>query len=426
MEEIQLTEVRWSSLEKICFRFIFVYVILYCLPFPFYIIPGIEIISEVWTEFYHAIVLWFGHTFFNIEIIIFENGSGDTTYNYLLVLCILILSFTGSLIWSLIDRKKSNYQKLFLWLEIFVRYYLVYFMFVYGFSKIIKTQFPYPFLSRLQQPYGDSSPMGLAWTFMGYSGTYNYFAGFAEVLAGVLLLFKRTTLLGGIITIAVMSNVAAMNFSFDIPVKLFSLHLMMFGFLLIYKDLKSLFDYFIRNENAIAPKSPSVINSVLLKKIIAALKIILIGWLLYTNIYENYTFQITNGDFAPKPPLYGIYNTENFIRNRDTLEPLTTNEIRWKTLTLDEWDRASVRLMNDTIKKFTYAVDTISNSIEFKDRFDSSKSFTLNYQINGNKFFYNGIYYSDTINVSANKKNPEDFLLMSRGFHWINELPFNR
>jgi len=34
----------------------------------------------------------------------------------------------------------------------------------YGFVKIIKIQFPFPDLYKLAAPFGDSSPMGLAWS----------------------------------------------------------------------------------------------------------------------------------------------------------------------------------------------------------------------------------------------------------------------
>jgi hypothetical protein len=40
-------------------------------------------------------------------------------------------------------------------------------MLVYGFIKVFPTQFHLPGPGRLVQPYGDSSPMALLWTFMG-------------------------------------------------------------------------------------------------------------------------------------------------------------------------------------------------------------------------------------------------------------------
>jgi len=37
------------------------------------------------------------------------------------------------------------------------------------------------------EPLGEFSPMGLMWTFMGYSKGYNRFVGGAEMLGGILL-----------------------------------------------------------------------------------------------------------------------------------------------------------------------------------------------------------------------------------------------
>ncbi len=66
----------------------------------------------------------------------------------------------------------------------------------YGAVKVIKAQFPNPTLDRLLQPFGDASPMGLLWTFMGASESYNIFTGAGELIGGLLLTTRRTTLLG--------------------------------------------------------------------------------------------------------------------------------------------------------------------------------------------------------------------------------------
>jgi len=67
--------------------------------------------------------------------------------------------------------------------------------------------------------------MGLLWTFMAASKGYQIFTGAAEVLGGILLLWKRTTTLGALTVFGVMANVMALNFFYDVPVKLLSTHL---------------------------------------------------------------------------------------------------------------------------------------------------------------------------------------------------------
>jgi len=179
------------------------------------------------------------------------SGSGDTTYNYVQIFVWVIISFLFAVTWVLLDRKHTSYRRLAYWLRIFMRYYLGYTLLVYGFVKIIKLQFPSPGLVRLVQPYGDSSPMGLAWTFVGFSNGYNMYIGGAEVLAGSLLFFKRTTLLGSLLSMTVMMNVAAMNFAYDIPVKLFSLNLVLFSVYLAAFDWQRIRNVFFLNRPAV-------------------------------------------------------------------------------------------------------------------------------------------------------------------------------
>lgn len=65
---------------------------------------------------------------------------------------------------------------------------------------------------------------------MGYSRTYTIFAGAGEVIGGVLLFFRRTTTLGALILCGVLANVVALNFSYGIPVKIFSSLLLLLAY----------------------------------------------------------------------------------------------------------------------------------------------------------------------------------------------------
>ena len=78
-------------------------------------------------------------------------------------------------------------------------------MFSYGSAKVIQSQFPDPSIGRLDADLRRSSPMGLLWTFMGYSQGYNWFAGAGEMLGGFFLMTRWTTLLGALVTFGVMS-----------------------------------------------------------------------------------------------------------------------------------------------------------------------------------------------------------------------------
>jgi hypothetical protein len=89
--------------------------------------------------------------------------------------------------------------------------------------------------------------MKLLWTFMGASIPYVIFTGAAEMLGGLLLAARRTTLLGALVCIGVLSNVVMLNFSYDVPVKLYSSHLLLMAVFLAAPDLRRLASLFVWN-----------------------------------------------------------------------------------------------------------------------------------------------------------------------------------
>src|SRR5204863_6312660 len=105
------------------------------------------------------------------------------------------------------------------------------------------------------QTFGEASPMGLLWTFMGSSTSYTVFSGLAEVIGGLLLMARRTTLLGALVCIGVMVNVVMLNFSYDVPVKLYSSHLLAMAFFLLLPDLRRLTNVLVLNRPA-EPAAP--------------------------------------------------------------------------------------------------------------------------------------------------------------------------
>ncbi len=77
--------------------------------------------------------------------------------------------------------------------------------------------------------------MGLLWTFMGYSKTYNLFTGLVEFTAGALLFIPRLSTLGSLLSVGALANVLLLNLSYDVPVKLYSFNLLLMGLFLMHE-----------------------------------------------------------------------------------------------------------------------------------------------------------------------------------------------
>ncbi|MEP4578209.1 MAG: hypothetical protein ABJZ80_08525, partial [Gilvibacter sp.] len=178
----------WSPLKKAFFKFIFCYFSLY-------------ISLMFFNRLFEIPFKWVGEIVLGIEYSYNINGfgSGDHTYAYVTLFMNIVLALFISTLWIILDRLRKNYNNLFYWFIVVLRIYLIFFMFTYGFVKLIQLQFPYPSLTRMLQPLGDFSPMGLAWTYLGYSKGYNLFMGIMEVMGGLLLIPKRTSTLGSFI-----------------------------------------------------------------------------------------------------------------------------------------------------------------------------------------------------------------------------------
>ena len=174
---------RWHPFIRTGFRFAFVYLLLYNLPFPLNAFPYVDKSVEWYNSSWNWIVTNVGQAVFHREVSTVISGSGDRTFDFLFVACVLLISLVITVIWTVLDRKRLSYPTLHRWLNVYVRFCLGMAMIGYGAFKVISSQFPAPTLDRLMQSYGDSSPMGLLWTFMGASEPYTMFVGAAEMIA---------------------------------------------------------------------------------------------------------------------------------------------------------------------------------------------------------------------------------------------------
>ncbi len=252
---------RWSLPTKIAFRFSFLYLVLYMFcngnvtiftilqPFPS--IEG-PISKGLFTPL-AALTQWWGVKAFHLTGIAatwHHDGSGDTALNWLLCLTFVGMALAGTAVWSALDRKRPHYQTLYAWLRFLLRLNVGLGMFQYGFYKVFPIQMQPPNLAVLNEPVGNTSPMTLLWTLIGLVPLYERVCGAAEVLGGLLILFRRTALMGAVISAFVMTNVVLYNFFFDVPVKLYAVHLLLMAVFVMLPDVRPLWDFLVMHRPA--------------------------------------------------------------------------------------------------------------------------------------------------------------------------------
>lgn len=128
-----------------------------------------------------------------------------------------------------------------------IRYFLASIILSYGFAKVFASQFPH-LMANMDARFIELSPMRVAWSFFGYSRGYQIFLGWGEVIPAVLLLFRRTSLLGALIMFVVMLNVFLVNIFFDVCVKLNSGIYTVLSVYLLMQEFTRLWNFFIANK----------------------------------------------------------------------------------------------------------------------------------------------------------------------------------
>ncbi|MFY0593637.1 hypothetical protein [Roseivirga sp.] len=420
----------WSIFRKIGFRFAFLFFALLILPFPF--TTPLNLLNSFWlgqafADFWSWTTQFVGSNILGIEG--FSNpvtGSGDKTYDWVQKLSVLGISVIGTIIWSAIDRSRKNYHRVWRWFVLLVVFYLVYYMFFYGFIKVYWLQMSPPRIDRLLKTYGQSSPMGLLWTFMGASKTYSVYAGMSEVIAGTLLLFRRTRTLGGMVTFGVMFNVFMLNLSYDVPVKLFSAQLMIMGLYVAMIDRKAIFGLLLFQKSVNPTPWPPMFKTPVKNYILLLIQVLLVFQFVQSNVKRGVDGRSRYGELRPKSALYGLYDVEHYVKNGDTIPPLMTDKERWQRVIFDAPGSTRTIFMNDRSRYFNSKIDTVESTVTFTIGRDSlSKEYTVRYKKLEDGLQMEGVLEQDTLALKLKTYDLKNFYLTNRDFHWVSERPWH-
>ena len=423
----------WSPISRVAFRFCFLYFGLFCLttqilgslvPAPRIGIPDLASFRPI-----RPIVFWVAAHVFRLgsPLIYRGSGSGDKTFDWILAFCLLIFAIIGTAIWSILDRKRENYVALHKWFRLFIRFALGAQMFVYGMAKVVPLQMPFPYLTKLVEPYGNFSPMGVLWSSIGASTTYEIFAGSAELLGGILLIVPRTAMFGALICLADMIQVFMLNMAYDVPVKLFSFHLLLLALFLLAPDLPRLAAFFFLNRAADPSTQPELFRSRRANRIAVALQITFGLLLVGTNVYGSWRAWHNYGGGRSKSPLYGIWNVAQISIDGQIQPPLLTDPERWRRAIFDFPTRITFQRLDDSFSGYGAAINVNNKTIALTKNEDKKWKANLTFDRPAkDQLTLEGEMDSHKIHMSLRLVDRDKFLLVNRGFHWIQEYPFNR
>ena len=421
-----------NHIKKLLFRFFLVYFIFTIAPwFWLNAIPGFSYITDI----YSKVILWLV-TICNDSVLHIKDklntegyGSGDTSYAWAEFYTIIILSFVLALLWTAFDKKRKENLSLGYWLRNLVRYNLAMVAFSYGIIKLFALQMPFPSLGQLATPLGDYLPMRLCWMYMGYSVPYQTFTGIMEVIVGVLLLYRRTVPLGLVVGLGVFTNVFVLNLSYDIPVKLYSMQIVIGCLFLLALDCKRYLDFFLFNKVTSSNNSYDFHFEKTWQKIgRIVLKVAFIIAFVVLGFYQSWDWYQQTQTTEKQIITQGVYSIKTFKKNNEIMLVAANDSLAWKDFIFDKSGSGSINTSDPMFWEkyhrgyFAYVPDAKTKTIAFKITLaDTTNLFTMKYKIiNSKTIQMEGKVRKDTLYFELTR-NEKQFQLAERQFHWISE-----
>lgn len=369
----------------------------------------------------------------------FDNASGK---NYVGWLTTLLLSILVGAVWHLLDKKRIDYSKLTYWFFIIVRYGLALRMSWFAIAKVFPVQMPFPTISQLNTNLGEFTPGKLYWLTTGVSPFFEVFAGIFELVATVLILFRRTTTLGALMMIAILLPIWFVNIGYDAGVEVTSLHILTLAILLLVKDIKAFWEILILHKTSVVPNfqaphftQPWQNTTRLVLKWSFILVFLVYRGFEYGRVYaaeKTFKLPLTDGIKS----LVGFYDVASFQINHKTLPYNPNDTLRWQNVVFEKFNTFSIKVANQTRLNtdnkvrtteyygnvgrlyYGYDLDSIAHKIVLKNRADISKKLIFHYQkTNHHELILNGINDSgDSLSIVL-KRQEKYYPLVEKQFH---------
>jgi hypothetical protein len=244
------------------------------------------------------------------------------------------------------------------------------------------------------------------------------------MVGGLLLVGRRTTLLGALVCAGVLLHVVVLNFCYDIPVKLFSSHLLALAVFLILPDVRRLADLLVFQGGVEPAGGRLPAGGRWRARGGLALRVAFVLFFAVLPLYQAYQSK-KERDAAPKPPLYGLWNVEEFELDGQARPPLFTDDTRWRRVVFDFHTMAI--LTADARERFQLDLIPGARRLTLKRYDDPGWKSELSYQrVDPHLIAIEGTVDGHRVRARLRRAPEPEFRLVSRGFHWINEYPYSR
>jgi hypothetical protein len=233
-------------------------------------------------------------------------------------------------------------------------------------------------------------------------------------------------MLGALVCAVDMIHVFVLNMTYDVPVKLFSFHLLAMSLFLLTPDLRRLADLFWRNRAVEPRRELPLFQSRRANRIALAAQLVFGAWLLGMNAYGSWTGWHTYGGGGPKSLLYGIWDIEGFSVDGQDRPPLLTDRDRWRRAIFEAPARVTFQRLDDSFAGFGATIQENGKRLLLKKNDNTLKANFLVDRSGGDRLTLDGEMDGHPTHLQLHLVDRGKFRLTGPRFHWIQEYPLNR
>lgn len=407
--EIPALSSGWKIYEKIAIRTALIYAVISTIPFTpeFYLQDfdaGFNVNSYAfrWLDVISQNKPWFFAS---------QEGKNYTGWFITVLVC-----FAAGFIWNVVGKNRKNFESLYYWFYVAARYGIALRMSWFAWAKVFPVQMPFPTISQLNTNLGDFTPGKLYWLTTGVSPFFEVFAGVFELIATLLIIFRRTTTLGAIMMVSILLPIWFVNIGYDAGVELTSLHILSLSLLLLVRDSKRFWEILIEHKAVALTYIPKIVfpdqwkntARLVLKGSFIALFIFYRGFG-YGNLYasgKSFKLPLDSGLTGTN----GLYSVCEFKVNNQTIPSIPGDTTRWQNVVFEKFNSISVKIdkpfklnTKNSIRTteyygnigryyYGYKADTVNKIFTLSNRADTTSKLILHYeQPNNTQFVLSGI-----------------------------------
>ena len=337
-----------------------------------------------------------------------QGDNGDVAEEFGRLLLAVVIGVVAAICWTIADRRRPRARWAGDWLRVLLRYSIALGLASYAIAKILPMQFPPIDPVTLEQRVGDLAPMSLLWNFMEYSRPYAFFAGLMEIAVVVLLCFRRTTTLGAMLCIVVMTNVALMNYAYGVPVKLYATMTVLSAVVLVLYDWRRVVAFLVSNRAV----PPAQLDSLPQDRIPASvrwpIKVVLLGSVILSSF-------VTMGSFVRTPratsPIDGTWAVTSFAT------PAASDSLQWRRLIV-QGNSLVIRLASDAFVR-CQTTTLPQNPSSFSLTCSPNRKGELRWTRTGNVLQLEGVFDGSPASVAGRLMPRSEYRLIQGKFRWM-------